>query len=528
MTAAPPIVEPVLEVRGITKQFPGVRALDNVWLKVRPGEIHALVGENGAGKSTLVKILSGVYPAGSYSGQILLNGHPLRFRTPHDARRAGIAYVPQEINVIEDLSVGENVFVGNWRQGPGWLVRFGSLHERARRLFAELSIDEDPRRPMAQLPAGRRQLVMLARALATAPALLILDEPTSSLTQGESANLLALLGRLKQRGKEHGGPFTCIYISHRLEEVVAVADRATVLRDGAVTATFDRADFDRNRVITAMVGRTIDNLYPARNRLVSASEVLRVEGLSVPHPTLAGRNVVEGVSFAVRRGEILGIGGLVGSGRSEVLNAIYGRLPHEGRILIDGRPVVIRRPRDAMRHGLALLTEERKHDGLLFNFAIRENITINSIGRVARGMFLSRRCENRLAEDYRQRLSIRAPSILSMVEDLSGGNQQKTLLARALMVEPRILLLDEPTKGIDIGAKTEIFKLMADLSRQGMAMVMVSSELPELLAMSDRIVVLARGRLAGEFAAAQATQERIMQVATQTTLGASEAGPDGE
>ncbi|MCY3022791.1 MAG: sugar ABC transporter ATP-binding protein [Planctomycetota bacterium] len=507
-------VDHVLEVRSVTKTFPGVRALSDVSLQVRRGEVHALVGENGAGKSTLVKILDGVYPAGTFAGELLLNGRPLRLRSPHGARACGIAYVPQEIAVIESLSVAENVYVGNWRRKPGVWVNFPDLYRRTEELFRQLNLREDPREPISSLPAGRRQLIMIARALCTSPFILILDEPTSSLTQDETDNLLSVVRNLQEQGARTNRPFTCIFISHRLEEVSAIADRVTVLRDGAVTATFERGGFTRDQIIAAMVGRKIENLYPARDYETRKEEMLRVENLTVPHPLLAGRNVVEGVSFSVRAGEILGLAGLVGSGRSEVVNALYGRSPYSGDIIIQGRRARIRNPRDAKTHGLALLTEERKRDGLLFNFAIRENITVNSLEKVSRLCLLRRNQETQVADGYMRKLAIRAPSVWTMVANLSGGNQQKTLLARAMMVQPKVLLLDEPTKGIDIGAKTEVYKLMADLAREGMALVVISSELPELLALCDRFVVLARGKITDEFPRAEASEERVMRAAT--------------
>ena len=509
-----------LEIRGVTKEFPGVRALDNVSIAVRRGEVHALVGENGAGKSTLVKILDGVYPAATYSGQILLNGQPLHLRSPHDAKVQGIGFVPQEINVVEALSVAENIFVGNWRQRPGVWVSFADLYRRAERLLEELNIRQDPRQQVSSLPAGRRQLVMIARALSTAPAVLILDEPTSCLMHDEASNLLAIIRNLKERGWQSGRPFTCIYITHRMEEISAIADRVTVLRDGAVTATFEREALrhgkSHDEIIMAMVGRKVENLYPQPDHEIGSQEALRVEGLTVPHPIRAARNIVESVSFSVREGEILGLAGLVGSGRSEVLNAIYGRLPHTGQVFVAARPVRIRNPRDAKAQGMALLSEERKKEGLLLNFAIRENITINSLPKISRLMILRRAMETRCADHYMRKLAIRAPSVQTMVSQLSGGNQQKTVLARALMVEPAILLLDEPTKGIDIAAKSEIYRLVADLAREGMAIVIVSSELPELIAMCDRVIVLSRGKVTDEVPRAEASEHRIMQAATGT------------
>src|SRR5882724_7138167 len=353
----------VLEMRRISKQFPGVRALDNVTLHVRRGHIHALLGENGAGKSTLMKILDGVYPAGTFGGEIILAGIPIELHSPHDAQRKGIGYVPQEINVLQGLTVAENIFVGHWVD-RGFLVSFRDLFARASQFLKQINIDLDPHRLVSSLNASERQLVMIARAMSTRPSVLILDESTACLTQDEADNLFRILRLWQQQG------VTSLFITHKLSEVFELANRATVMRDGAVVAHFDRNQLNENDIVSAMIGRKIENFYPSRDSTVGHEEVLRVENLTVPHPHIANKNVVEAVSFSVRRGEILGIGGLVGSGRSETVNAIYGRLPHSGRIFIEGREARICNPREAKDYGLGLLTEERKHDGLLFNFAI--------------------------------------------------------------------------------------------------------------------------------------------------------------
>jgi ABC-type sugar transport system ATPase subunit len=497
----------VLEMRGITKEFPGVRALNEVSLHVRRGHIHALLGENGAGKSTLMKILDGVYPAGTFQGEIVLNEAAVQLRSPHDAQIKGIGYVPQEITVIEALTVAENIFVGHWVR-HGVAVRFKELFARAAELLRKINMELDPHRIVTSLNASQRQMVMIARALSTNPSILILDESTACLTHEESDNLFAILRLLQKQG------ITSLFITHKLGEVFELADTATVMRDGAIAANFDRDHLDENDIVTAMVGRKIENFYPARNSNIGQEEVLRVENLTVPHPHIANKNVVEGVSFAIHRGEILGIGGLVGSGRSEVVNALYGRLPCSGRVFIEGREVRIRTPRQAKNHGIGLLTEERKQDGLLFNFAIRENITLHSLPSVSRYKVLEKSRETKVANQYKDRLAIRAPSVATPVASLSGGNQQKVVLAKVLLPGPRIMLLDEPTKGVDVGAKNEIYKLMMDLARQGIALVVISSELPELLALCDSFIVLSRGKLADQFPKAQASERRLMLAAT--------------
>ncbi|MCL4425533.1 MAG: sugar ABC transporter ATP-binding protein [Actinobacteria bacterium] len=498
----------VLEMNHITKEFPGVRALNDVTIKVKPGEIHALIGENGAGKSTLMKILNGVYPAGTYKGEILLNGLPVELHSPHDARVKGIGFVPQETSVIEGLSVSENIFVGHLTGERGVVVRFGELHAKTAQFLKECNINLNPRQLVSYLSASQRQLVMIARALSMNPSVLILDEATSSLTLDEIGNLFRILKHLQQRG------VTCIFITHKLSEIFEVADQVTVLRDGVVVAGFDRGRFSQDDIITAMVGRRIDNLYPVRDSEIGEKEVLRVQDLTVPHMQVAGKNMVEGISFSVYRGEILGIAGLVGSGRSEVVNAIYGRTINSGRIFVEGREVRIASPKDAKDNGIGLVTEDRKRDGLLFNFALRENITINSLNAVSRLQILDKGRESRYANDYVKKLAIRTPSIATMVSNLSGGNQQKVVLGKVLLTKPKVLLLDEPTKGVDVGAKYEIYKLMMELVRQGISLVVISSELPELLALCDRFIVLAGGKIRDQFTKAEASEHRVMMAAT--------------
>src|SRR5439155_14040794 len=341
-------------------------------------EVHCLLGENGAGKSTLMKILDGFYPSGAYQGEIVLNGNPVELRSPHDARRKGIGFVPQDIHVIEHLSVAENIFVGNWNEGGGILFEPRRLVARAAWLLNQHNIHLDPRQKVSALAASQRQLVMIARALAGKPSVLILDEPTSSLTANETSNLFRILRHLTQGGA------TIIFISHDLDEILEIADRVTVLRDGAVAAQFDPGAFNHDDIITAMIGRKLETLFPVRDCEIGAEEVLRVQNLSVPHPHLKNRNLVDEVSFSLKQGEILGIAGLVGSGRSELVNAIYGRIPYRGRIVVGGQEVRMTSPRVAQRCGIGLVTEERKREGLLFNFAIRENITLHRLCAVSR------------------------------------------------------------------------------------------------------------------------------------------------
>ena len=495
-----------LELLGISKEFPGVRALRDVTLRVPRGQVHAVVGENGAGKSTLMKILDGVYPHGSFTGEILVRGQPVRFHSPHDAQRQGIGLVPQEIQVIEGLTVAENIFVGRWTDR--WWVSFREMQARAESVLRRIGSPFSASQQVATLGASERQLVMIARALAADPAVLILDEPTSALTQTEAADLFRVIRQLRADGG------TTIFIGHKLDEIAAIADGSTVLRDGAVVAEFARGEFQPDLVVAAMVGRKMENLFPQRDSKIGTEEVLRVEGLTVPHPHQAGRNVVQDICFSLRSGEILGLAGLVGSGRSETVGALYGRFPFSGQVFVSGRQVRLTSPDAAKQAGIGLVTEERKKLGLLFNFGIRENISINSLSAVSRGGLVDRGRERCLAGDFYSRLGIRASGLETLVGKLSGGNQQKVVLAKVLSANPRILLLDEPTKGIDVGAKFEIYKLMMDLVREGVAIVFISSELPELMAISDRFLVLAGGKVRDTFTRAEASEQRLMASAT--------------
>jgi len=499
----------LLEMIHVTKRFPGVVALKDVTFKVPEGTIHGLVGENGAGKSTLMKILSGTYPTGTYEGKLLLNGKALELSSSADALDQGIGIVPQEISVIEQLSVAENIVVGKWTNGNSGLVNMRFINKRVKEFLDEYHIALNPKALVTRLTAAQKQLVMIARALYRKPEVLILDEPTSSLALDEINNLFASLNELRKKG------VTSVFITHKLTEIFELTDRTTVLRDGEVTGEFDREAYNENDIISAMVGRKIENLYPTRDSKIGTTEVLRVENLTIPHPTIANRNVVEDVSFSLKKGEILGLAGLVGSGRSETVNALVGRMESSSKVYVEGKGVHISSPADAKRVGIALVTEDRKKDGLLPNMEIRPNITLHSLKAFNKLSLLSASREKKLALEAVNKFNIRTPSIEQMVINLSGGNQQKVILAKVLMDNPEILFLDEPTKGVDIGAKNEIYKLMLDLVRQGISIVMISSELPELLAMCDRFVVLAEGKVADEFPKAEASEHRVMLAATQ-------------
>jgi len=500
----------LLEMNNVTKRFPGVVALKNVTFKVRPGEIHGLVGENGAGKSTLMKILSGTYPTGSYEGELKLNGQVLDLHSSADALDQGIGIVPQETFVIEQLTVAENIVIGKWTDGNGRLVSMRSINKRVRIFLDEYGIDLNPGKLVTSLTAAEKQLVMIARALYCKPSVLILDEPTSSLALNEIQNLFERLEELRKKG------VTSVFITHKLAEIFKITDSTTVLRDGEVTGIFERKDYNEMDVISAMVGRKIENLYPTRETPIGEDIVMEVKKLTVPHPTIANRNIVDNVSFYLKRGEILGLAGLVGSGRSEIVNALIGRMKKSGTIIVQGKPVTINSPADAKKVGIALITEDRKKDGLLPNMEIRPNVTLHSLELfTSLGFLRSSGKEKTIAAEATKKFNIKTPSIEQMVSNLSGGNQQKVILAKVLMANPDILLMDEPTKGVDIGAKNEIYKIMQDLVGQGISIVMISSELPELLAMCDRFVVLAEGKVADEFPKDEASEHRVMLAATQ-------------
>jgi len=497
-------MDPIFSARGIVKAFAGVQALRGVDFNVLPGEIHALLGQNGAGKSTLVKILNGVHPAGSYSGEITLAGETVSFASPAAARAAGVGYVPQEIEVLEQLSVAENVFAGHTGLGEGVLIHRHKLESRTRAILDDLGLSIDPKAIVASLTSAQRHLVMIARALALKPRVLMLDEPTASLSGTEVEALLEVLRRLKRQG------VTMIYITHRLPEVLEVCDRATVLRDGRVAAELGRDAFEEERFIFAMSGQRLQKLFPTHEAPVGARPMLDVEHLNVagkPGAIYGARDV----SFSVAAGEIVGLAGLLGSGRSEILHGIFGRVPADGTVRVDGQPIAIRSPRDARDAGIALLTEDRKRDGLLFNLPVGANITIGNLDPLsARGMVRGDRERSAILEAMRQ-LNVKASSPQASVAHLSGGNQQKLLFARVLMRAPKVLLLDEPTKGVDAATRQEIYRLVVELANRGVALVVVSSELEEVLGLCDRCLTIADGRIVDEFKRGEGGEDRVLR-----------------
>jgi ABC-type sugar transport system ATPase subunit len=490
---------------GMHKSFGGVQALRGASLTVRGATVHGLVGENGAGKSTLLKILDGQYPHGSFSGAITLDGQPLQLGSPEDARSVGVAIVPQETHVIDSMSVGENICLGGH---PSWHVSTREFERRAAEFLEQRGIPLDPREHISRLSASQRQLVMIARALFAEPRLLILDEPTSALTREEATRLFDLIRHLRDGG------LTSIFVSHRIDEVVEICDRVTVMRDGVDVAEIRREEMTPSVIIRHMIGRELEDLFPDRtgdgDGDDSGEVALELQGVSVRSPSRRSVLAVDDVSLRLRRGEILGIGGLVGSGRSELLRAVYGALPlHRGRVELGGVPLTIRSPRQAIERGIGFLTEDRKMEGLLFNLGVRENLTLSNIS--AFGAFsMKNRLERESVIEQLRRFEVVAPSEGAPIGTLSGGNQQKVLLARSLQRRPSVLLLDEPTVGVDIGAKSEIYRLIRHLADDGVAVIVVSSESSELLGLCDRIIVLRAGKVVDRFERSEASEERLM------------------
>ncbi|WP_431975117.1 multiple monosaccharide ABC transporter ATP-binding protein [Micromonospora haikouensis] len=499
----------ILEMRTITKTFPGVAALQDVSITVRRGEIHAICGENGAGKSTLMKVLSGVYPSGSYDGEIVFDGRPVHFRGIRDSEAHGIVIIHQELALVPHLSIAENIFLGNERRGRSGLIDWNRANADAAALLESVGLRENAVTPIAALGVGKQQLVEIAKALSKKVKLLILDEPTAALNDVDSAHLLDLLRRLRDQG------ITCIMISHKLGEITAIADSITVLRDGRTVERLDvrSGEVTQDRIIRGMVGRDLHSFYPDR---VSSpgEEVLRVENWTVRHPT-QDRTVVDDVGFTVRAGEVVGIAGLMGAGRTELAMSIFGRSygrDISGRLFLRGRPIRARTVAEAIGNGIAYATEDRKRYGLNLIDDIRHNVSAAALRKLARLGWVHDNEEIRVAEASRRDMNIKAPSVMATVGKLSGGNQQKVVLSKWLFTDPDVLILDEPTRGIDVGAKFEIYTIVNRLVAQGKAVVLISSELPELLGMCDRIYTLAAGRLTGELPAGEATQEKLMQL----------------
>lgn len=502
---------PLLEMRGITKEFPGVRALDDVSFKVSYRETHCLVGENGAGKSTLMKVLSGVYGHGTYSGDILLNGEVQKFRSISDSERQGIAIIYQELALVPHMTVYENIFLGHEINTRG-VVDWNETIRRAKEMLETVGLYINPATLVRDLSVSQQQLVEIAKALSKNVKLLILDEPTSALNETESENLLSLVRSLKDRG------ITSVLISHKLKEVISVADVVTVLRDGLTVCTLyaDKQEIDENTIIKNMVGREINNIYPERDYTATDEIILEVRDLNAYNRSI-GRQMLRNINFNVRKGEIVGFAGLMGSGRTELALSIFGNYAKyqlSGEIVKNGVSHRFRHPSEAIAAGIAYVSEDRKTKGLILSQDVKQNITLANLRELAKRSLVNSHEEVRVARQYKESLNIKTPSIEQVVNNLSGGNQQKVSVAKWLFVKPDILILDEPTRGIDVGAKFEIYAIMKDLVSNGMSIIMISSELPEVLGMSDRIYVMSEGRLTGELQSKDASQEAIMRLAT--------------
>ncbi len=498
----------LLEMRRITKEFPGVKALDGVTFDLSAGEFHALVGENGAGKSTLMKVLSGVYPFGTYGGDIVVEGSVRRFATIREAENAGIAIIFQELSLVKELTVGENIFLGQEPARFG-VINWSELYHKATKLLKDLNLDIDPRTPVGNLGIGQQQLVEIAKALSKDAKILVLDEPTAALTESEVETLFTILRDLKARG------VGMIYISHKLDEVFEMSDRITVLRDGRTVGTSNAADLDKDKVISLMVGRDVGEIFPVSTHEFgeTALEVRSLTAYDIDNPS---KKLVDDVSFSVRKGEVVGIAGLMGAGRSESLMSVFGAWNgrSSGDVFVEGRAVTIRTPADAIANGIGFVTEDRKRYGLLLEQTILDNMTLAGLKRISGAFITHRSRETKAVNGAMESLHVKANSPLTIAGTLSGGNQQKVVLGKWLLTNPKVLFLDEPTRGIDVGAKQEIYAEINRLAEEGLAIILVSSELPEVLGLADRILVLHEGKMTGEFTKSEATPEKVMAAAT--------------
>lgn len=496
----------ILEMKNVSKRFPGVLALANVNLKLYHGEILALCGENGAGKSTLMKILSGSF-SGNYEGDIFIEGEKVKLDSVEKAEELGVEMVYQETNMMFNNSVAENLFVGKL-PGKGPWVDYKKLYADTDEYLKMVKLNVKPQDPVYKLNNGQLQMLSILRALSNHSRILVLDEPTGALTVNETKILMDILRKLREEG------VSCIYISHKLEEVFEISDRIMVLRDGQLVSEHQTSEVDEKTLIEEMVGRKVENLFPKVHTSIG-KEILRVEDVSVPHPTMRNKNIVENVGFSLHAGEILGIGGLVGAGRSELLGAIFGQITKgvTKKVYIDEKEVTIKKTKDAINAGIGFVTEERKQNGFIGLMSIRENITLASLADIRGKMFIKGKEESETVDYIFNKMRIKAPSMNTLVKNLSGGNQQKTVLGKWILKKPKILFIDEPTRGIDVGAKAEIYQLMGEMVKEGIGIVMISSDMPELVSMCDRCIVLSNGKVTGEFVSGEITQDKIMKAA---------------
>lgn len=501
----------VLSVENITKRFLGTVALKNVSIHLNESEILAVMGENGAGKSTLMKILSGLYPSSEVEGRILLGSEVVRFNSPVDSENHGIAMIYQELNLELDLSVTENICLGRLPLTSIGLVDWKQAEKIAEEALARLDLVTDMKATVRNLSPSMQQLICIARALLRNPRILILDEPTSVLTASETDNLMGIIEHLKDQG------ISCIYISHKLDEVFKLCDRMVILRDGFYISEYHKDEgYDSHRIIEDMIGRKLDVMYPTVEKSIG-SEVLRIENLKVPHTSAYGKNIIEDVSFHLSKGEILGLCGLVGSGRSETINAIFGSIPRSaGKIYVAGKEISIKTTQDAKKHGIGLLTEDRKKNGIIGTMSICHNMTLTILERIKRTFLIDQRKEQEQAGYFFDKLSVKAPDMDTLVSNLSGGNQQKVILSKWLLTDLKILMLDEPTRGIDVGSKSEIYKIINDLAKSGVSIIVISSEISELLAICDRFVVLGKGRVQAVMSKEEASEVSILRASSNT------------
>jgi len=507
------VSEYILEVQNLTKTFPGVKALDNVNFKVRKGEIHCLCGENGAGKSTLMNVVSGVYPHGSFTGQVIFHGKETAYKSVKDSEKDRLAIIHQELALSPFLSIFENIFLGHIETKTG-IINWDKLIMESRPYMERVGLKENPETIVSKLGVGKQQLVEIARALSKSVEVLILDEPTSSLNDDESDKLLDLLLDLKKEG------ITCIMISHKLNEVMKVADTVTILRDGQSICSYDTEtqEVTEDLIIQGMVGRDMTHRFPEKTAIVG-DKVMEVKDWTVFHPDYPDRKVVDGADFYLKKGEILAFCGPMGAGRTELMMSLFGRAygsSCSGSLVIGGEEKQFHSPKDAIRDGLGYVSEDRKDLGLILIQDVKTNISNSSLKSMSRWGILNKSREIREAEKYKNTLNIKTPSIEQMVKNLSGGNQQKVVLSRCLLADPSIFIVDEPTRGIDVGAKYEIYCILNELAAQGKSIIMISSELPEALGMADRIYVMNEGEIKGELSREEATQEKIMQIALRS------------
>jgi len=500
------MAEFILEMRNITKLFPGVRALDNVNLKVRKGEIHALIGENGAGKSTLMNVLSGIYPHGTYSGDIIFDEKECIFNNIKDSEKIGIVIIHQELALEPYLSIGENIFLCNERSKFGF-INWNKTHIQATELLEKVRLKENPFTLVSDIGVGKQQLVEIAKALAKKVKLLILDEPTAALNEDDSENLLQLILELKKEG------ISSIIISHKLNEVLKVADSITVLRDGSTIETMVNDNIDEDRIIKGMVGRQLVDRFPKRTPKIGEIE-FEVKNWNAYDPMIEGRRVLKDININVRKGEIVGIAGLMGSGRTELAMSIFGKAYGRnisGDIIKNRKKLELRNIKEAIDNGLAYVTEDRKSAGLILIQDIKKNISLAAQKKVKGSLLIDENKEIQVTDDYRKKMNIKSPSVLQKTGNLSGGNQQKVVLSKWIFTEPDLLILDEPTRGIDVGAKYEIYTIINRLVDEGKSVIFISSELPEILGMSDRVYIMNEGRIVGELDSCEASQESIMK-----------------